>query len=146
MLLAAGCAAHVLGVVEQKPTGLTLTTPVGKEIRVVLLDEARPLRFLDGHLVEVWGVRVGKTVKVNDWKVQEGLHGLSVWVGPLEERGVQLGMHDRNSGAYYLFDEEAARDLARYAGKMVLVEGYVVGAHEVRVVYYRVLAEDSVQP
>jgi hypothetical protein len=50
-----------------------------------------------------------------------------------------LGLQDRNSGAYYLLDPDAALELSPYVGLPVLVEGYVEGAHRVRVLYYRVL-------
>jgi hypothetical protein len=56
-------------------------------------------------------------------------------------RGVQLGVQDRNSGAYYLVDEAAVQDLEPFIGKPVLLEGYVDGAHRIAVLYYRVLAQ-----
>ena len=144
--LLASCASKVVGIVEPADGGMRLITPVGKEVRLVLLEDARSIRYLDGHMVEVRGPKLGKTLKVRDWKVREGLHGLAVWVGPLEARGVQVGVHDRNSGGFYLLDDEAARDLEIYAGHPAVLEGYIEGPHRLHVVYYRVLGDPERLP
>jgi hypothetical protein len=52
-----------------------------------------------------------------------------------------IGVQDRNSGAYYLVDPDSAETLKPYVGKTVLLEGYVEGAHRVRVLYFRVLED-----
>lgn len=139
-----GCAVHLVGLVgPDDDRGTVLSTLEGQQYRLSLHGEARPMRYLDGHLCEVDGTTSFKRVRVGAWTVLEGLHGLPVWVGVLEWRGVQIGMHDRNTGAYVFLDEEGADVLAPYVGKPVLVEGYVEGAHRVRVVYYRVLADEE---
>jgi len=140
-LLRSGCPTHALGIVEPANPGTTLTTSTGMRYRLALGLDASPMKWLDGHMAEVSGPRVGKRIRVKEWKVVEGLHGLPVWVGELEARGVQIGLQDRNSGAYYLVDQEAANTLWPFLGEPVLLEGYVEGAHRVRVVYFRVLAD-----
>jgi len=140
-LWVAGCATHAIGVVAPADHGTALTTSTGMQYRLALGRNAAPMRWLDGHMAEVSGPRLFKRIHVREWTVVEGLHGLPVWVGELEGRGVQVGLQDRNSGAYYWVDQDAAGVLWPFLGETVLVEGYVEGAHRVRVVYFRVLAE-----
>jgi hypothetical protein len=113
----------------------------GEHYRLALPADARPLAHLDGHTTVIDGTRTFDVVRVTDWKVPEGLHGMPAWVGRLEEQGVQVGLLDRNSEAFYLVDAGAADLLRPDVGKVVLLEGYVEGPHRVHVVYYRVLAD-----
>ncbi len=103
--------------------------------------DARPLAFLDGHTAVIDGTRVFRVVHVADWTVPEGLHGMPVWVGALEDHGKKVGLTDRNTRAFYVFDDAATDLLRRDLGKVVLVEGYIEGPHQVHVVYYRLLAD-----
>lgn len=136
-----GCAVHLVGIVAPGDgRGTTLTTMEGKPYRLILSGDAKPMAYLDGHEAEIDGVKTFGRVRVQKWKVTQGLHGLEVWVGPLDERGVQVGIQDRNTGSYFLLDPDGAEALVPYVGETVLLEGYVVGAHVVKVVYYRVLA------
>jgi len=138
-----GCVAHLVGLVEGGDEALTLVTTEGRRIRLSAQGDAAPVAWLDGHLVEVEGVRVLGRLRITDWKVHEGLHGMTAWAGLLQANGVQLGLDDRNSGAYYLLDPDSTEALWPYRGKPVLVEGYVEGAHRVRVMYFRVLADEE---
>lgn len=128
-----------MGLVRPHGEGTRLLTQEGEEYRLVLLGDARPIAALDGHLVEVDGSRFGRRIRVTDWSVLEGKHGLPTWVGVLRRHGEQIGLHDRNSDAFYLVDRASEGVLAPWLGNVVLLEGYVVGAHLVRVVYYRPL-------
>ena len=141
VLLATGCATHAIGLIE--PEGPTLVTQEGKEYRLVLGPDSRPIAALDGHTVEIDGLRSGRRLRVTDWSVLEGVHGLPTWVGVLERHGGNLGLLDRNSDAYYLVAPEAIDVLTPFVGQVVLLEGFVEGAHVVRVVYYRPLVEDA---
>ena len=114
----------------------------GERYRLALdTSDARPLAYLNGHSTEIDGTRVFRVVHVTDWKVTEGLHGMTVWVGMLETQGRKVGLHDRNSQAFYVFDEAASDLLRADLGKVALVEGYVEGPHQVHVAYYRLLAD-----
>lgn len=137
--LAGGCAVRVQGVVEPAAGGARLTTSDGGQYRLVLLGDAQPVGRLDGHIVAVEGNRALGAVRVTEWTVLEGVHGMSTWVGPLAAMGSQLGIQDRNSGAFYWVDDAAARRLGAHAGELVLVEGYVDGPHRVRVLYFQLL-------
>lgn len=137
----AGCAVRAVGIVHPGTPRPTLETVEGAHWTLDTPGDAGPLRYLDGHTVKIEGSRVGRRVRVDTWQIPEGLHALQVWVGPLETRGAQVGLLDHNSGAYYVVDEAAGDALARYRGLPVLLEGWVDGAHRVRVMYYRVLAD-----
>ena len=139
-----GCATHQVGMVTPGESGgAVMRTSEGREFRLVLDQESAPLRYLDGHLADVHGIKMFKRIAVTDWTVVEGLHGLQVFVGVLEGQGSQIGLTDRTSKAYYLVNRESAPDLEPFVGKPVLLEGIVSGPHIVEVMYYRVLAESD---
>ena len=140
-VLLCACATHVRGLVEPTPSGARLTTLDGRVYKLVLTGSARPIHQLDGHLVDAWGPRVFNAVRVARWRVGDGLHGMPTWVGVLVAMGQQLGIEDVNTGVFYLLDDDAAETLRGHVGEVVLVEGYVVGPHQVRVLYYRLLEE-----
>lgn len=142
---APGCAFHGVGLATPAPAGPQLMTSDGATWQLVVSGDATALGGLDGHTAEVWGRRgVGRVVVVTDWKVVEGLHGMPVFVGPTAAMGSQVVIEDHNTGGVYFVDEEGADVLWPFVGEWVLVEGYVEGAHRVRVVYYRVLDGSTV--
>jgi hypothetical protein len=140
------CAIHVRGAVEQGDIGPLLTEPEGRVRRLVLDADSAPLAYLTGEGVELDGVARFGRLRVTDWRVTDGTHGLQVFVGPLERRGVEVALLDRNSGSTVLVDKGAADELASLHGLPVLIEGYVEGAQRVRVVYYRILAAQEPLP
>jgi hypothetical protein len=137
----AACMVHLHGMVLQEGGAPVLVESDGSRWKLVLGPESRVIAALDGHDLDVTGRRLaGRRVAVGDeWRVGDGRHGLPTWVGVLQLVGVQLGVQDRNSGAFYLVDRDAEETLRPFVGRTVLVEGYVEGAHVVKVVYYRVL-------
>lgn len=139
--LGQGCAVKTTGVVHPAQPRPILETFEGATWQLSTPGDAEVLQWLDGHSVKVEGTAVGNRLRVSTWTVTDGLHALQVWVGPLAVEGAQVGMLDHNSGAYYVVDEAAAATLARYRGLPVLLEGWVDGAHHVRVLYFRVLAD-----
>jgi hypothetical protein len=143
MCATGGCEFHEIGLVHGSPGQTTLDTPSDGQFQLGLGEDARPLRYLDGHEAEIWGSRIGHRVHVTDWKLGEGLHGMPSFVGVIEEQGAQIGMLDRNSKAYYVFDQESIPVLRPMAGKTVMVEGYVDGAHRVRVLFFRLLGPEG---
>ena len=143
LALGGGCVATVVGTVEPRDRGVALVSLDGDELGLRTPGAADPLSYLDGHLVEVRGPLMLGRLTVRDWKVLDGLNGFTVWVGTLERQGAQIGLTDRNSGAYVFVNEGSVGELSRYLGRPVLLEGYVEGAHRVRVVYFRVLAPDG---
>lgn len=122
--------------------GPVITTSVGDSYRLSLDADSDPLRFLDGHFTEVDGLRTGKRVRVEEWRIIEGVHGMPVFVGKLSRQPPLLGMDDHTTGSYIRLDEKASKTLEEHVGDVVLVEGYIEGANLVKVVYFKVLTGD----
>lgn len=125
--------------VEESPLGPRLETSTGGRLKLVYGERDRALARLGGHIVVLEGHKMFRTLKVQSWTVPEGLHGMAAFIGTLERRGVQLGLTDRNSGAFYLLDEDSWQVLAPFEGEEILVEGYVAGPHVVKVMHHQVL-------
>lgn len=138
-VLLAGCAYKGEGLVESTATGPYLNASTGQRWRLVHREEDRALKYLDGQIISVEGRRVFKNLSVKEFHVPAGVHGMTVWFGTLERRGVQLGLQDRNNGGYYLLRPDAPDELLDAIGSMVLVEGYVDGPHRIRVLHHQVL-------
>lgn len=135
-----GCAVSLQGAVQPDANGDTiLHLPSGDTRRLILPESARPLAFLDGEGVELEGRRGLVGVRVIDWSVPQGTRGLQTWVGVLERRDGSLRIFDRNARARYFVDDRGQPELADAVGRTVLLEGWVEGAHAVRVAYVRVL-------
>ena len=141
-----GCAFHATGLLEPAGAGVRLLEVTGEPWRLVLLGPAEALGELDGLVVEVDGQRLFRTVRVAEWRVREGEHGMPAWVGPVQRMGAQIGIADRNTQQFFWLDENASRVLGEHVGETVLLEGYVDGPHRVRVLHYRVLSAGSVAP
>ncbi len=146
-LLLAACAVRAVGLVEPDAEDrVWLLTAEGQQYRLILRGEAEPMRFLEGHIAEVEGWRIGRRLTVEDWQVPEGLLGLPTWVGRLERHDGRLGLHDRNSNSFYWVDPEDEEAVEHLVGLPVLLEGYVERALQVRVVTFRVLAPPDAVP
>ena len=135
----AGCSFHASGLARPDGAGVSLEQMDGHIVRLVTGPESFPLRALDGHSITIDGQRIGRTVRVGAWTVDDGLHGMPVWVGPVRLMGAQIGIEDHNSQAFYWVDDDAARTLAPHADKVVLLEGYIDGPHRIHVLYWRSL-------
>ncbi len=123
--------------VKASGPGTVLVTQDGRDVRLVLGADAAPLANLDGLAVELEGQRGLGAIRVSSWRVVEGPHGMPTWVGALEPQGSQIGIADRNSGAYYLLDPESTELLWEHRGKLVIFEGYVSGPHSVHVLWWQ---------
>jgi hypothetical protein len=136
LLTASACAAHVTGIVEASDGATSLRSMGGRKVPLWLDADGKPLNDLDGYTVEVWGRRAVGPLRVDRWSVVEGT--LPAWAGVLERRGVQLGLLDRGSQAFYFIGD--VPELEPHLGELVVVEGYVDGPHRVTVTAFRVLA------
>ncbi len=92
------------------------------------------------------GRRFGRRLLLEEFSIPNGLHGMQVWFGDVEMRGVFTGIMDRNSDAFYPIDCEASRAFAGQMGTPVLVEGYVDQDKRVKVLYWRLLREPVMEP
>lgn len=142
-VLMGGCAVSARGVVRPDATGPSMVTLEGRTVSL-RVGEGRTglIEYLDGEEIAVEGRRFLGPIRVQEWTLKEGTHGLQAFVGTLQERGGgMLGVLDHGSQAFYTIDRKAADELIGEVGRPVLLEGYVEGAQAVRVVYYRVLAD-----
>lgn len=139
LALLSGCAWKGEGLVESTATGPYLRASTGQRWRLIATDEDRILGHLEGQIVTLEGRRVLKNLTVKSFRIPTGIHGMPVWFGTLERRGLQLGLQDRNNGGYYLLRPGFPDALLDAIGSQVLVEGYVDGPHRVRVMFYSIL-------
>ena len=132
-----GCAVQVHGLVEPLAGGAGLQLPDGTRLRLISIEaDDVDLSALDGYLAAFEGQRVFRSLRVSDWAVREGIHGMTAWVGELRSMGARMGINDRNSGSFYFLDPSASAILHDYEGEVVLVEGYVDGPNQVHVLYW----------
>ena len=136
-----GCAVHTSGLVQTPAGQVRLLTRENHRWRLRAGGESKRLERLDGHIVEIVGLRILQTVWVSDWSVSQGLHGMQAWTGTLESYGLQLLIADRKSGAQYVLNRDAITDLAPFIGAPILLEGYIEGPQQIHVLYYRLLGD-----
>jgi hypothetical protein len=146
--LVAGCALPVraIGRIEPSAGAMILTTSQGRSRALLLEGNAAPMRWLDGHLVEVEGESRPRAILVDGWRVVEGLHGLSCWTGVIEVTPEGVGLFDRDNGVLLRLDEDGGALLAPWAGRLVLIEGYAEAGLGVHVSYYRPLFDTAGAP
>ncbi len=138
--LLSGCAFRQTGLVSVEDQGIKLALQHGGQLRVASVGAGVELASLEGHLVEVTGRRAFGRVTVQRWTVRAGLHDMNAWVGTLARRGAQLGIDDRNTGLWYFIDRADEGALMPLVGRLVVVEGVVVGPHVIEVRDVRVIA------
>lgn len=148
LLLALGCALHVesAGIVRPSGASVWIEGYRGDRTALVLGEESAPIRYLDGCVVEVTGTRTPAGLVVESWHVRDAGDGSGGFVGLLRVYGSRLVIDDRNTGTTLVVDDTQVPQLRVWAGRPVLLVGTVVGAREVRVMAFRVLTEDGVQP
>lgn len=140
-----GCAIPVRAIGVVRPAGeVMVVTGMGGESRELLLEgDADPMRWLDGHTVELEGRTKGRAIRVERWHVTEGLNGLPVWVGRLVSRPGGLALTELDSGATFALDDDVSEQLADWVGRVVLVEGYIESSLGIHVMFFRPLFDEA---
>ena len=139
-LLGCGLHAEVAGVVRVSDgSRVHVDALSGESYRLSLSGDAAWLHDLEGSSVWVQGTRLGQKIWVGEWRVVTGADGSAPYLGWLRRHGANLVLSDRNSGAEYVFDPSSFAVLEEAAGQVVLVTGFVVGPHTLRVVDWRVV-------
>ncbi|MEN9787076.1 MAG: hypothetical protein RLZZ299_2340 [Pseudomonadota bacterium] len=142
VLLAVACAVTRAGMVRaERPGDAVWLVPyeAGAPLRLQLPAEAAPLAGADGVVVEVRGRRTLGGLRVADWRVLDAGDGSGGFVGRLRPWGTRLAIDDRNSGAMLIIDDATSASLRPWEGRVVLLQGHVVGGRTVEVVAVRVL-------
>ena len=136
-----GCAVHLKGLFENGGDAQHLLYDNDKRLLIRTDSEAVGLMRTDGYLLEIWGKRRFGQLSVSKYKILEGSHGLAHWTGHLAWVHGRLGLVDVEGSQFRPLGGAHLSALNQRIGDLVLVEGYIVGAGEVQVVYYRILAE-----
>ena len=136
-----GCSLHVeeSGLLRSADSSVFLDGVQGESWELGLSGDAVVLSELQGHSAVVEGMRVGAKIHVRDWRVVAGSDGSAPYLGYLELYGANLVLHDRNSGARFVFDEASFDSLKEHVGRNLLVRGFIVGPHVLHVVEWEVL-------
>ena len=142
-LFSLGCAAHTArtGLVLGDDNGIYIVDTEGQSTKLRLMGEARAVEQLLGCRLTLRGRAGLGPLLVDDWKVLDSGYGVIPFVGQLEHTGSAWRMRDTNSGALVEFWGESLGELAHHGGDLVLIDGFTMGPHLVKVVSYRVLID-----
>jgi len=142
-LLALGCAAHTArtGLVLGDEDGVYIVDTEGHSTKLRLLGEARAVEQLRGCRLALKGRAGLGPLIVDQWRVLDSGYGVIPFVGQLEHTGSAWRMQDRNSGVLVEFWGESLGDLVHHAGDLVLIDGFTMGPHLVKVVSFRILID-----
>ena len=136
-----GCAVHKKGLIENAGETIYFVEQGNKRTAVVGPALNLGLGRLDGHLVELWGKKGLRALNITGYRVLEGPHGLALWVGRVVTKEGRVGIIDIEGSQFRPIVGPKESSLKGKYGCLVLLEGYIEGAGQVRVVYYRILAE-----
>ena len=130
--LASGCSlsSSHKGLVTSSSAIVTIVD-VHEKSRRIISDETAILQQLDGCIVEVEGMRFGKWMIEQNWRILDAGDGSFPFLGKIEQRGIQYFIHDHNTQSMFRLDGDF--DFSTVVDKNVLVVGFVIGSHDVRV-------------
>ena len=141
--LLVGCSlrADVTGMVREGNDVVVIDTLEGGSVELVLRGDGVLIEELEGHSVHVRGPKIGSKIHVRDWSIVTGADGSTPYWGALRWHGANLVLDDRNSGAQFVFDEGSFDRVREGAGRVVLIQGFVVGPHVLHVMDWRILGD-----
>ena len=125
---------------EEKGSIYLVVDPT-KKVKLQLDAEASAVRELLGCKVRVEGVSSLGRLRVDRFEVLDAGYGTVPHVGVLQRQGSTLRMHDTNSGALLELVGPLVAEIEHREGATVLVNGVIVGPHQVRVMSYRILLQ-----
>ena len=145
LLFVFACAFHVerSGLVQPEAGAVWLAGYQGGRVALLLDADSAPIRYLNGCVVEVSGVRTPAGIVVEDWHVEDAGDGSGGFGGTLQAYGARLLLDDRNTRSTLVIDDAAVPQLRAYAGRSVLIVGTVVGSGQVQVMAWRLLEEPA---
>ena len=142
-----GCSlrAQVEGVVEPAaaaaPGEASLRSLEGRRWRLVLDEHSAPLAYLEGCTVRAEGRRAGSRIAVSGWDVVAAADGSEPFVGWIRSRGDGLVIEDHATGSALALEPGSVGDLGAFVDEPVMIVGFAVGPHLIRVMAYTVLSE-----
>ncbi|MCB9778149.1 MAG: hypothetical protein H6742_06270 [Alphaproteobacteria bacterium] len=139
-LILAGCAATHRGLVRVVDGRAVLIDQDGHTRPVAAVGEGSLVAGLEECEVELTARKGGGKLYVQDWKVLTGPGGGQPFVGRLRLYGSNWIVDDRSTGREIILDLRGAEELARHAGQVVLIEGYVSGAQTVSIMDWWVVS------
>jgi hypothetical protein len=137
----AGCAVSVRGAIVPSGDNVVVRELSGEQTPLRLRGSARVLRFLDGELIELSGTQSWGQLRVQEWRLIEGVSGIPAYIGIVERYGRQLVLREYNSGARVLLEPDVTQELLSFIGKPVMVEGYIDEHNQLAVVHYQILVD-----
>lgn len=146
LVLGTGCAVRQKGLIFVEAGTAYLESVQRERWALKAEDDVQGLSRLDGHLLEVVGRRTGRTIRVSQYTVLEGTHGLAHWVGTIVRNRGNLGLLDVEGSQFRPIVGDQLSALYENIGSLVILEGYIERAGEVRVVYYRILEDSEEKP
>ena len=135
-----GCALNYQhrGLLVTDGRKMKLVSSQGEQVRIIAGSDREYLRHLDGCGVKAEGVRAPGVLFVSKWEVEDAGDGSSPFLGVLSRRGMQWFIEDIHSGSFIELVTEDS-ELGGWIGKPVMVVGFVVGPHQVKVMYWKPL-------
>jgi len=145
VVLSLGCSLHgtTSGVLMESGSGARLMGQHGKVWRLSTGEHGPVLDHAAGVSVQIGGPRLGRRLWVRDWVITDGGDGSAPFVGSLRRFGSQWLIDDLNSGSTVVLVEASLGDLQLHEGSLVMVSGYVVGAHRINVVRWTLLGSSE---
>ena len=133
------CLSHHKGIVNDVNGRVTVTTAQGQSIRIFSAEHS--LADFEGCILTVDGIGGGRWIFVQDYEVLDAGDGSAPFMGIVERRGVQYFLNDKRSGA--LLRLHSDEELSEYDGMEILVVGYIIGPHDLKVVSLRSINKSS---
>ena len=139
--VASAWSAHRTGLVSVQGAEVQLQQPDGRLRHVAPGGAGAVMEHLDGCIVEVRGPSFLRRQWVRSYKVLDAGDGAPPYVGVLRRYGGNWVVDDQNSGRTVILDPDQGLALAPYDGRLVLLQGVVVGAQTLRVISVRSLED-----
>jgi hypothetical protein len=90
-------------------------------------------------MAELEGRALGGRLRVTGWRITDAGGGSAPYVGVLQRLGIQWALVDQRTGHTMILHPESTQGMESVVGQLLLVEGFVVGSRELRVVRYKPL-------
>lgn len=136
MLGLSGCAIAVraTGTLQHEGDALIVASTNGKSRPLEVAGPSAALARMDGYTVELEGLTHKGAIQVTSWRVSEGLHGMSVWVGTVVRTDHGIALDDAENHVRLTLKGDGADVLWDEIGRTALVEGFIDGTLQVQVV------------